>query len=276
MAVTLLCVAALSVAVVAVVVWGVVALGRWFPILVVPVAVILVVTFGRFRSASGLALQAVAARVVDEFSEPKLHRTVERLATLADVPKPRIAVIETAELNAFTIGVRSSTIAVTSGLRQALSQEELEGVLAHELAHVANRDATVMTVATVPRTLGETVIREEGIVFYLWWPLWWLALPIWALGSLLTLTLSRYREFTADSGSAMITGRPADLMSALLKIAGANERIPISDLRQLSPVEALCVVSHGHTRTAWFSDHPALEERLERLAAISREMGRPG
>lgn len=277
MVLTLVCVMVLYAAVVAGTLWATVALRWWAPILVIPVAVIVAVTVAHFRSATALALRAVAGQVVSEDAEPELHGIVGRLAALADLPMPRVAIIDAAQPNAFSIGIRpgSSTIAITTGLRDVLGRAELEAVVAHELAHLANRDATVMTVATVPRTLGETVVGEEGVVFYLWWPLWWVGLPVWAIGSLLTLMLSRYREFTADRGSALLTGRPADLMSALQKIAGANERIPGADLRQLAAVDALCVISRGSTRIAFFSDHPPLRQRLERLAAISREMGTP-
>jgi heat shock protein HtpX len=277
MVLTLVCVLVLYVAVVAATIWAAVALRWWSPVIVIPVGVVVAVTVIHYRSATALALRAVAGQVVDEAAEPELHRMVGRLAALADLPAPRVAIVESVHPNAFTVGVRSgaSTVAVTTGLRDALSRAEVEAVVAHELAHIANRDASVMTVASIPRTLGEEVIGEEGVVFYLWWPLWWVGLPIWALGSLLTLMLSRYREFTADRGSALLTGRPADLMSALQKVAGADERIPDADLRQLAAVDALCVVSRGTTRIAFFSDHPPLHNRLQRLAELSRELGTP-
>jgi heat shock protein HtpX len=249
----------------------------WTPFIAAVVGLVAFATVGRFRTASGLALRAAGARIVDESDEPKLYATVERLASLADVPTPQLAIVESGHPNAFTVGVRrrSATIAITSGLRAVLTEEELEAVLAHELAHILNRDAGVMTVATIPRTLGETMINEEGLIFYLWFPFWWAGIPIWALGSLLTLTLSRYREFTADQGAALLTGRPAALMAALEELAAAGEKIPDEDMRTLAAVDALCVVSRGTSRFAIFSDHPPLEQRLARLAELAREMGKP-
>ena len=164
---------------------------------------------------------------------------------------------------------------MTTGLPSDLVPHELEASLAHELAHVANRDAALMTRASVPRTLGETMIAEEGLVFYVWFFVWWFGILIWALGSLLTLALSRYREFAADRGSALLTGRPESLMSALVKLAGPDAAIPDADLRRLSRVESLWVVPNGKARFAVFSDHPPLERRFARLEAMAREMGRP-
>lgn len=253
----------------------IVAVGDWWPVVAAFAGVFAIATLARFRSASALALGAAGGRRIDEHEEPELHSLVARLAVLADLPPPRLAIVETTHPNAFTVGIgpKRATIAVTTGLRELLSNEELEAVVAHEMAHVANRDAGVMTVATIPRTLGETMINTESNFFILWYPLWWLGLPIWAVGSLLTLTLSRYREFTADRGSALLTGRPEELMSALQKLADPDERIPDQDLRQLAAVDALCVVSRGSTRLAFFSDHPPLHQRLERLADLARGLG---
>ena len=148
-------------------------------------------------------------------------------------------------------------------------------MLAHELSHVANRDAVVMTFASVPRAIGETMIGEEGVVFYVWWVVWWIGIPIWAIGSLLTLTLSRYREFAADRGSALLTGRPETLMSALEKLESHGAGIPSEDLRALGRVEALWIVATGGPRLQLLSDHPPLAKRLARLAEMAREQGRP-
>src|SRR5947208_3142426 len=134
--------------------------------------------------------------------------------------------------------------------------------------------AGVMTVASVPRTLGETLIAEEGLVFYVWFFIWWLGVPIWIFGTLLTLALSRYREYAADRGSALLTGRPAALMSALVKLDDRGAGIPADDLRALARVEALWVVPNGRRpRFSLFADHPPLEKRLARLAEMARVMG---
>jgi heat shock protein HtpX len=248
----------------------------WTPYVVAFTTVVLIATIGHYRSASGLMLDATGAQRSTPEHEPELYAMLARLASLADIPTPRLAVIATPNTNAFTVGIRrrDATVVVTTGLRNALGAREIEAVLGHELAHVANRDAGVMTLAGVPRTLGETLIGEEGLIFYLWFLIWWLGIPIWALGSLVTLTLSRYREFSADRGSALLTGGPAALMSALVKLDGSDVSIPDEDLRRLSRVEALCVVSNGQARFALFSDHPPLAKRLARLEEMTRGMGK--
>lgn len=249
----------------------------WTPYAVVLTGVILFTTAGKYGTATGLMLDAVGAERSRSDDEPGLRTLLERLSALADVPAPRLAFVDSPAANAFTSGVRrrAATVVLTTGLPSGLEPHELEAVLAHELAHVANRDAGVMTLASVPRTLGETMIAEQGFVFYVWFFIWWFGIPIWALGSLLTLALSRYREFAADRGSALLTGRPESLMSALVKLAGPDTRIPDTDLRRLSRVEALWVVPNGKARFAIFSDHPPLERRLARLEEMAREMGRP-
>lgn len=250
---------------------------NWTPFIIVLSVIIGGATIAKYGTASGLMLGAVDARPVTERDQPKLYAMLERLSALADVPVPDLAVVDSPTPNAFTVGVRrrDATIVVTSALQRLLTTGELEAVLAHELAHIANRDAGVMTFAGVPRTLGETLIAEEGAVFYAWFFVWWLGIPIWAFGSLITLTLSRYREFAADRGSAILTGRPADMMSALVKLTQDDSEIPNIDLRKLGRVEALWVVATGRPRFAIFSDHPPLEERLARLGEMSRSQGEP-
>ena len=249
----------------------------WSPFIVVITLVIVGATVARYRSASGLMLSATGADRVESDNERELHSLLERLAGLADVVTPSVAVVDTAVANAFSVGVRrrDATVVVTTGLQRLLTPNELEAVLGHELTHVANRDAGVMTAMAVPRTIGETMIAEEGSAFYVWFVVWWIGIPLWALGTLLTLTLSRYREFAADRGAALLTGRPADLMSALVKLSGRDTEIPDDDLRRLSTVEALCVVANGGARFSLFSDHPPLAKRLARLAEMTRAQGEP-
>jgi heat shock protein HtpX len=249
----------------------------WIPFIVVLTLVVVIATISRYGTASGLMLNAVDAEPAETEDHPELHAMLERLSALADLSVPSLSIVESPTPNAFTVGVRrrDAIVVVTSALPDLLTSAEVEAVLAHELAHVANRDAGVMTFAGVPRTLGETLIAEEGAVFYAWFFIWWLGIPIWALGSLITLTLSRYREFAADRGSAVLTGRPADMMSALVKLTGDDESIPNTDLRKLARVEALWVVATGRARFAVFSDHPPLAKRLARLEEMSRTMGEP-
>ncbi len=238
-------------------------------------AIIAATTGSHLGGASTFLLRVAGARPLGD--DHPLDTSVERLAQLADLPPPQLFLVDSETPNAFTVGLKRTTsrIAVTSGLLETLEPNELEAVLAHELSHVANRDAVVMTFASVPRAIGETMIAEEGVVFYLWWVVWWIGIPIWALGSLLTLALSRYREFAADRGSALLTGRPETLMSALEKLDAHGADIPSADVRDLGRVEALWIVATGGARLQLLSDHPPLAERLARLAEMAREQGRP-
>lgn len=126
----------------------------------------------------------------------------------------------------------------------------------------------------MPRTLGTLLVGGDGPGIYLWWVIWPIGLPLWALGTLLKLTISRYREYVADRGSALITGAPEQLMSALQKLSKERPQIPHDDLRQLAPVEALCIVPNQHRRLEFLMDHPRLEKRLARLATLAREFGK--
>jgi heat shock protein HtpX len=205
---------------------------------------------------------------------PELRSRLARLAAMADLPTPRLELAESRAANAFTVGIRRSDalIVVTTRLTEVLDQEELDAVLAHELAHIVNRDAAVMTIAGAPRTLGAVIAGASGdAAFYLWFFIWPLGLPILAFGTLLTLAISRAREFAADRGSALLTGRPEDLMSALTKVAG-KDALAHGDLRA---VEAFCIAPTRFRRRELLMDHPPLEKRLAALAEIARELGRP-
>jgi heat shock protein HtpX len=160
-------------------------------------------------------------------------------------------------------------------LLHRLNRRQLEAVLAHELAHVVNRDAAVMTAVSLPRTLGALLVGGPDWGIVLWLVVWPLGLPLWAIGTLLTLTVSRYREYAADRGSAILTGEPEQLMSALQILTRSAPSIPSDDLRDLAAVEALCIVGTGGRRIELLMDHPPLEKRLAHLAEIARELGRP-
>jgi len=220
-------------------------------------------------------LRALGAEIVPADRDHGVHAVVERLAGLADISRPRIAVAETSAPNALAVGLRqsASTVVVTRGLLDLLGPRELEAVLAHEISHLAHRDAAVMTAVSAPRTVGEVVVGEAGGGRGLLWTIGWpLGLIPLAIGTALTLTVSRYREFSADRGSALLTGEPEQLMSALEKIAGHAAAIPHEDLRVAN---AFCIVSTEAQRFMLFADHPPLEKRLAALAEIAREMGRP-
>ena len=207
-------------------------------------------------------------------ADAELEQRIARLAALADLPVPRIGIADSDDLNAFTVGVsqRHAVVVVTTGLYRRLEDDELDAVLAHELAHIANRDAAVMTLASVPRSIGAAIVgQDSGNAFYLWFFIWPFGLIPLAFGTLLTLAMSRYREFAADRGSALITGRPETLMSALTKL-GDGTAVASGDLRA---VGALCIVTAAPRRSELLMDHPPLAKRLAALAEIARELGQP-
>ena len=228
----------------------------------------------RYGNGAKALLRAIGAEVRPEAADSPVRAAVGRLAALAGIPAPDVAIAETDSLNAFAVGLRrgGSTIVVTRGLVHALTAAELEAVLAHELSHLVNRDAAVMTAVSSPRTLGEVVVSGAGEGFGLLWLVGWpLGLVPYLIGTGLTLTVSRAREFAADRGAAVLTGNPAALMSALQKIAGHAAEIPHDDLRAAN---AFCIVSTEAHRFSFLSDHPPLENRLAALAEIQRELGR--
>jgi heat shock protein HtpX len=253
------------------------------------------VAFLQYFTSDKIALAASGAKVVSPDEAPQLHEMVERLCGLADLPKPRVAVIEADVPNAFATGrnKKHAAVAVTTGLWDRLEPREVEGVLAHELSHIANRDVLVMTVASFFATVAALLTRF-GLYSGMFGgfgggnrdnnnsvPVWLIVLLVsivtYFLSQILILALSRYREFAADRGSALITGAPEYLMSALQKIASGITQIPQQDLRQVEGMNAFFIIpTNWKSRAgALFMTHPPLEKRLEALAEISREMGRP-
>jgi heat shock protein HtpX len=246
-----------------------------------------------------LALSLARAHVLEPSAEHRLRPMVERLCGLADLPPPRLAVMPTDVPNAFSAGrgPRTAVIVVTRGLLERLDDEELEAVLAHELAHVANRDAFVMTIAAAPAMLGRKVLwgfvslpfTAQGIgrklaaalaLLYLV-PVVFVAWIAYAFATLLIMSVTRYREYVADRGAALLTGKPETLMSALQKIADAFPLIPERDLRAVSRMNAFFVLPAETSADTLevdplklFPTHPPLERRLERLSALARELGK--
>jgi heat shock protein HtpX len=224
------------------------------------------------------ALRTVGAKRLERDEQPKLHELVDRLAVVADVPPPRLALIRSWAPNALSAGMtpERAIIAVTTELLRRLDEQELEAVVAHELSHVANRDGMVMTFVSGPAMLGSAMWNDDnprGRIAYLL--LFW---PVHAVGLCLMWTISRYREYVADRGAAAITGEPEQLMSALTKIA---EREPRGDLRGGAAVSALCIVPAQRKsrldvirRLEIFMDHPPLEKRLSRLGELARDLGK--
>jgi heat shock protein HtpX len=260
----------------------------------VPMLLIVVgIAFFQYFTSEKLALAASGAKVVSREEAPELHAMVERLCAMADLPKPRVAVIDTDVPNAFATGrsPKHAAVAVTRGLWQRLEPREIEGVLAHELSHIANRDVLIMTVASFFAMLAGLLTRF-GIYGGMFGggdrgrdnnsvPVWLIVLLVsvvtYFLSQILILAISRYREFAADRGSALITGAPENLMSALQKIASDMFRIPERDLRQVETMNAFFIIPtsvKSGARTL-FTTHPPLEKRLAALSEIAREMGRP-
>lgn len=230
-----------------------------------------------------LALRSMGAREVEEDEYPALHDTITRLSRQADLPKPTVAVADSRMPNAFATGrnQQNATVCVTSGILNALDEEELEGVLAHELAHIKNRDVMVMTIASFFSSLAFLVVR-----YGVWFgggansrdgaPVWvaiLVSLVVWAVSFFLIRALSRYREYSADRGAAIITGNPSALASALMTISGDLNRVPQEDLREQAEMNAFFIIpiSRGFIGKL-ASTHPSTENRIERLRNLEREM----
>jgi heat shock protein HtpX len=262
--------------------------------LVLMVVIVGGMAFFQYFTSDKIALAASGAKVVSADEAPQLHEMIERLCAMADLPKPRVAVIESDIPNAFATGrnQKHAAVAVTTGLWNRLEPKEVEGVLAHELSHIANRDVLVMTVAGFFAMLAALLTRF-GLYSGMFGgfggnrdnnnsvPVWLIVLLVsivtYFLSQILIMALSRYREFAADRGSALITGAPENLMSALQKIASGITQIPQRDLREVESMNAFFIVPTNWRKSAGqlFMTHPPLEKRLAALAEISREMGRP-
>jgi len=246
--------------------------------------------FAQWFFSDRIALYAMNGRVVSPEQEPRLHGIVDRLCAISDMPKPTVAVADTDVPNAFATGrtPQRAVVCATTGLMRRLDERELEGVLAHELSHVAHRDVTVMTVASVVGVLAGFLTRivvfsgmgrrrdSNGAPAVLVVVL--VSIVVYALSFVLTRALSRYRELSADRSAAFLTGQPSALASALTKITGEMGRIPSRDLRAAEPYNAFFfapAVAPGFSLSSLFATHPPLERRLAQLGAISAQLGRP-
>lgn len=230
-----------------------------------------------------LVLMSMGAKVVSESEAPQLHETITRLCAIADIPKPRIAVVNNNVPNAFATGrsPKHAVVAVTTGIQQQLNKQELEAVLAHELSHIKNRDMMVMTIASFLSTIAFFLVRyllffgggrdrDSGGIMAAWMA----SLLVWIMSFILIRALSRYREFAADRGSAIITSNPSHLASALMKISGVMSRIPSDDLRKVEGMNAFFIIPaiSGSSIMRLFSTHPPVEKRIAALERIEREM----
>ncbi len=250
---------------------------------ILPVALLFgTVSLAQFFFSDRLALYSMGAREVDRSEYPQLHRTIDRLAQQADLPKPTVAVADSSVPNAFATGrsQRSAAVCVTTELLEVLDSEELEGVLAHELAHVKNRDVAVITIASFLSTIAFLVVRwgflfggsrrrgggAVGVAILA-------SLLAWVVSFLLVRALSRYREYAADRGGALITGNPSALAAALLTIDGRMDRVPSEDLREQAEMNAFFVIPIKKGIVGRLvRTHPPTEKRVDRLRELEREL----
>jgi heat shock protein HtpX len=252
--------------------------------------------FAQYFFSDRLTLFAMHGREVTPGEAPELHGVIDRICALSDAPKPRVAIADTDVPNAFATGrnQKQSVVCVTTGLLRRLDPVELEGVLAHEMAHVAHRDVAVMTIASFLGVVAGLITR-----FGLEWGLWGgfssrgndrdndsglvllavvaVSALAYAISFLLTRALSRYRELSADRAAALLTGRPSALASALTKVSGEIARIPTNDLRAAEPFNAFFFApafAKGFSISSLLSTHPSLDKRLQQLAEISTQLSK--
>lgn len=256
-------------------------------VLVAVIAGVLFVT--QFLSADRIALFSMGAREVTPAQAPELHAIIERLCITANLPKPRVALAETPMPNAFAVGrsPKSATVCVTTGLQSLLTAAELEGVLGHELTHIQNRDVVVMTVASFFASIAAFITQigfwfggafdddnnGAGAISFIAVVL--VSAVVYVISWLLLQALSRYREFAADRGSAIITGRPSALISALVKISGTIGQIPQRDLRAASGEMAAFYIVPPRAKqsiASLFSTHPPLEARIAALQRFETQL----
>ena len=230
-----------------------------------------------------LALRSMGAKEVSPEEAPGLHAMIERLCIQADLPKPRIAVADTSVPNAFATGrsQKSATVCATTGIMRTLSPSELEGVMAHELSHVKHRDVLIMTIASFFASLASIMLQfgfffgggdsDENPSFLV---ILLVSALVYVLSFFLMMALSRYREFAADRGAAIVTGRPSALSSALVKISGAMQTVPQRDLREVEGMNAFFIVpaSVKGSLKSILSTHPPMEKRIERLQELERQL----
>jgi heat shock protein HtpX len=247
--------------------------------------------FAQWWFSDTLSMKAMNAVEVSPEQAPQLHALIDRICAMADMKKPRVGISDSPVPNAFATGrsPNRSVVVVTKGILKRLDEAELEGVLAHELSHVAHRDVTVMTIASFTSILAGFLTRSAmwgsmmrdrrdqntAVVFM---AVMAVSVIVYFISFMLMRALSRYRELGADRGAALLTGKPSALASALVKISGEMNVIPDKDLRSMEPVSAIAFApafkgSKGLGMEAIFATHPSLEKRLEQLAKISAQLG---
>jgi heat shock protein HtpX len=265
-----------------------VVLSHFLTVGVVPLLVIAgLLLIAQYWTSDKIALASAGAKIVDQSEAPELHAAIQRLCMTADLPMPRVAIIQTDMPNAFATGrsPKHAAVAVTTGLLQRLEPHELEGVLAHELSHVKHRDVAVMTIASFFAMVAGMVVRwgfffgggfgeddrDSGQAFMI---ALLVSIVVYAISFVLIRTLSRYREFAADRGAAVLTKSPSSLASALVKISGSMSRIPQRDLRTAEGMNQFYIVpvSVKNSLSNMFATHPSMEARLEQLRRMEREL----
>jgi heat shock protein HtpX len=243
----------------------------------------------QFFASDKLALRAMGANEVSPQEAPEFHALIDRLCVQADIPKPRVAVIATPMPNAFAMGrsPKSATVCATTGIMDTLSPAELEGVMAHEITHIVNRDVMLMTLASFFASIASMIVQfgfffgggyggsnsddDDGpsvMAIIL------VSAVVWVVSYFLMMALSRYREFAADRGAAVITGRPSALASALMKISGTMQRIPLNDLRAHPEMNAFYIVPAKVKNSVYslFSTHPPMEKRIAALERLEAQL----
>lgn len=260
-----------------------------------------VLTFGSLFWSDKVALRASGAQEVSPAEAPDLHGTIDRLCALANMPKPRVAIAQTDMPNAFATGRNSknAVLCVTTGLLRRLDQKELEGVIAHEMSHVAHKDVVVMTIASFLGIIAALLVRfafygelfgggggrgrgagnnNNGGALPVMLIVMAVGIVVYAISFLLIRLLSRYRELAADRAGALLTGQPSALASALTKVSGAMSAIPTRDLRQAQALNAFyfapALKADQLSLSTVFSTHPSLERRLKQLSDISAQLGK--
>ena len=265
------------------------------PLFILVIAI--VVAAFQYYGSDKLVLMTTRAKVVTPEQEPELHATIERLAAMADMPKPKkIALMETHVPNAFATGrnPKNAVVAVTRGLLDRLSEQEIEAVLGHELIHVKNRDVMVLTWASVIVIMAGYLMQMlmwmslfggigggrdrqgGGQAAMIMMAVWLGTIAVYFLSQLLIMALSRYREYAADRGGSILTGAPMQLASALSKISNQMYRIPEKDLRQVEHANAFFIIPalKRDGVASLFSSHPPVKKRIERLQNMQRQMER--